>query len=55
VEFFYKTTEYYAPEDARSILWGHPAIAVKWPIFGESMLSIKDQQAKTLAIAEYLA
>lgn len=54
-EFLYKTTDYYAPEYERSILWNDPAIAVKWPIIGEPILSIKDQQAKTLAIAEHFA
>jgi dTDP-4-dehydrorhamnose 3,5-epimerase len=54
-EFLYKTTDYYAPEYERSILWNDPAIAVKWPILGEPILSIKDQQAKTLATAEHLA
>lgn len=54
-EFLYKTTDYYAPEYERSILWDDPAIAVKWPILGEPILSIKDQQAKTLAIAEHFA
>jgi dTDP-4-dehydrorhamnose 3,5-epimerase len=54
-EFLYKTTDYYAPEYERSILWNDPAIAVKWPILGEPILSIKDQQAKTLAIAEHFA
>jgi dTDP-4-dehydrorhamnose 3,5-epimerase len=54
-EFLYKTTDYYAPEYERSILWNAPAIAVKWPILGEPILSIKDQQAKRLAIAEHFA
>lgn len=54
-QFHYKTTDYYAPEYERSILWNDPAIAVKWPIIGEPILAIKDQQAKTLAIAEHFA
>ena len=54
-EFLYKITDYYAPEYERSILWNDPAIAVKWPVIGEPILSIKDQQAKTLAIAEHFA
>jgi dTDP-4-dehydrorhamnose 3,5-epimerase len=54
-EFLYKTTDYYAPEYERSILWNDPAIAVKWPVLGDPILSIKDQQAKTLAIAEHFA
>ena len=54
-EFLYKTTDYYAPEFERSIVWNDPTIAVKWPISGEPTLSAKDQQAKTLATAEHFA
>ena len=50
-EFLYKTTDYYAPEFERSIIWNDPDIAIKWPINGEPILSLKDQQAKTLAKA----
>ena len=52
-EFLYKTTDYYAPEYERSIVWNDPTIDIKWPINGEPILSTKDQQAKTLATAEH--
>ena len=51
-EFLYKTTNYYAPEFERSIIWSDPDIAIKWPLDVEPTLSVKDQQAKTLATAE---
>jgi len=51
-EFLYKTTNYYAPEFERSIIWSDPDIAIKWPLDVEPILSVKDQQAKTLATAE---
>jgi len=51
-EFLYKTTDYWAPEHERSILWNDPAIAVDWPIDGPPLLSGKDQSAKLLADAE---
>jgi dTDP-4-dehydrorhamnose 3,5-epimerase len=54
-EFLYKTTDYYAPEQERSIAWNDPAIAIQWPIAGEPMLSTKDQQGKLLADAEHFA
>ncbi len=54
-EFLYKTTDYYAPENERSIAWNDPAIAIQWPIDGEPVLSAKDQQGKSLAGAEYFA
>jgi dTDP-4-dehydrorhamnose 3,5-epimerase len=51
-EFFYKTTDYYAPEFERSILWNDPAIGIQWPIVGEPTLSNKDKVAKLLDEAE---
>lgn len=54
-EFLYKTTDYWAPEFERSILWNDPAISIQWPIQGEPILSVKDQRAKLLAEAEHFA
>lgn len=54
-ECLYKTTDYYAPEFERSIIWNDPTIDIKWPVNGEPILSAKDQQAKTLATAEHFA
>ena len=51
-EFLYKTTDYYAPEFECSIIWNDSDIAIKWPLDVEPILSVKDQQAKTLATAE---
>jgi dTDP-4-dehydrorhamnose 3,5-epimerase len=51
-EFLYKTTDYWAPEHERSILWNDPGIGIEWPIQGEPLLSAKDAQAKLLAAAE---
>jgi dTDP-4-dehydrorhamnose 3,5-epimerase len=30
-EFLYKTTDYWAPEHERAILWNDPAIGIDWP------------------------
>ena len=54
-EFLYKTTDYWAPEFERSILWNDPAIGIEWPIDGAPLLSGKDQQGKLLADAEVFA
>jgi len=51
-EFLYKTTDYYAPEFERSILWNDPAIGIEWPLDGEPVLSNKDKVAKLLGEAE---
>ena len=31
-EFLYKTTDYWAPEHERAILWNDPAIGIGWPL-----------------------
>lgn len=51
-EFLYKTTDYWAPEFERSILWNDPAVCIQWPVTGEPLLSAKDQIGKLLADAE---
>lgn len=51
-EFLYKTTDYYAPQHERAILWNDPAIGVQWPLVGEPLLSNKDQAAQCLRDAE---
>ena len=51
-EFLYKTTDYWAPQFERSILWNEPAIGIEWPIDGAPMLSGKDQVGTPLAEAE---
>lgn len=51
-EFLYKTTDYYAPEYERCILWNDPAIGIQWPVQGEPNLSHKDKMGKLLHEAE---
>ena len=48
-EFLYKTTDYYAPECERAILWNDPDLSIDWPITGEPILSVKDLAAGRLA------
>lgn len=52
-EFLYKTTDYYAPEYERSILWNDPDLGIDWPIEGEPVLSGKDAAAPLFKDAEY--
>jgi dTDP-4-dehydrorhamnose 3,5-epimerase len=53
-EFVYKTTDYYAPEWERSLLWNDPAIGIEWPLVnGEApTLSAKDAAAPLLKDAD---
>ncbi len=48
----YKTTDYWAPEHERSILWSDPALAIDWPITGAPIVSAKDSAGVLLADAE---
>lgn len=55
-EFLYKTTDYWAPEFERSILWNDPTLNIDWPLNGaEPLLSGKDKVGKLLAEAEVFA
>ncbi|MCT7949175.1 dTDP-4-dehydrorhamnose 3,5-epimerase [Ancylothrix sp. C2] len=52
-EVLYKTTEYYAPQYDRCILWNDPDIGINWPLNGETpILSAKDQAGIPLKNAE---
>lgn len=51
-EFLYKTTDYYAPEYERGLLWNDPVLNINWSIDGEPKLSAKDAAAPMLAEAE---
>jgi dTDP-4-dehydrorhamnose 3,5-epimerase len=51
-EFLYKTTDYYAPEHERSLLWNDPALGIDWQLDGEPVLSAKDRDGKRLRDAE---
>lgn len=51
-DFLYKTTDYYAPEHERCIVWNDPDINVRWPLDGEPMLAAKDIAGKHLQQAE---
>ena len=51
-DFLYKTTEYYAPQSERCVLWSDPSIAIAWPDpGGPRKLAAKDAAAVLLARA----
>ncbi len=49
-ECAYKTTDYWAPEHERTLLWNDPELGIEWPLSGPPVLSSKD--TKGLALAE---
>ena len=51
-DFLYKTTDYWAPEHERTLLWNDPALGIEWPLEGEPVLKPKDAAGLTLAEAE---
>ena len=48
----YKTTDYYAPEHERTILWNDPALDIRWPLEGEPIVSDKDRRGSAFRSAE---
>jgi dTDP-4-dehydrorhamnose 3,5-epimerase len=54
-EFLYKTTDYYAPEHERTLLWNDPALGIAWPLTGDPVLKPKDASGTPLAQAETFA
>jgi dTDP-4-dehydrorhamnose 3,5-epimerase len=51
-EFLYKTTDYYAPEHERTLLWNDPALGIAWPIDRAPVLKPKDAAGTPLERAE---
>lgn len=55
-DFLYKTTDYYAPAHERCIAWNDPALAIDWPLQGQTpALSAKDMAGKAFTRAEFNA
>ena len=51
-DVLYKTTDYYAPEQERVLLWNDPALGIRWPLQGEPILAERDRRGATLESAE---
>lgn len=55
-DFLYKTTDYWAPEFERSIIWNDPDLSIDWQLGGiVPQLSAKDKQGKLFKEAEVFA
>jgi len=51
-EVLYKTTDYYAPQHERCILWNDPDLGISWPLTEEPVVSAKDQAGQLFKTAE---
>jgi len=51
-EVLYKTTDYYAPEHERCVLWNDPDIGIDWPLEGAPTVSPKDAKGVAFKNAE---
>jgi len=51
-EVQYKTTDYWAPQHERCIIWNDGDIGIPWPLKGEPVLSQKDRAGLSLKEAE---
>ncbi len=51
-EVLYKTTDYWAPQFERTIIWNDPRLAIEWPVQGEPQLSAKDSEGVAFNEAE---
>lgn len=54
-DFLYKTTDYYAPEHERCVIWNDATVGITWPLAGQPILAAKDKTGKSLAEAEVFA
>lgn len=54
-EFIYKTTDYWAPEHERTIIWNDPNLAINWKNDVEPVISGKDANGVLFANAELFA
>jgi dTDP-4-dehydrorhamnose 3,5-epimerase len=48
----YKTTDFYAPEHERTILWRDPELNIRWPLEAGPIVSEKDRQGVAFRTAE---
>ena len=51
-DVLYKSTDYYAPEHERCIMWNDPEIGIEWPNDCDPRLSTKDRVGRLLRDAE---
>ena len=54
-DVLYKTTDYYAPDDERCVIWNDAEIGIDWPSGIAPILSAKDRAGVALRAAEVFA
>ena len=47
-DLFYKCTDFYYPQDERTLLWNDPKLCIPWPVEVEPILSEKDRRGTPL-------
>lgn len=51
-EVAYKSTDYYAPQWERTILWSDPQLAIEWPLLADVPLLLSEKDCKGVKFAE---
>ena len=51
-EFLYKTTDYYAPQYEKTVVWNDAEIGIDWPLAAAPVLSAKDARGDSFREAE---
>ena len=54
-DVLYKTTDYYAPQHERCLIWNDPDVGIAWPLSGEPLLAPKDRAGLRLREVETFA
>jgi dTDP-4-dehydrorhamnose 3,5-epimerase len=54
-DVLYKTTDYYAPQHERCLIWNDPDVGIAWPMSAEPALAAKDRAGLRLNEAETFA
>jgi dTDP-4-dehydrorhamnose 3,5-epimerase len=49
---FYKTTDFYAPQHERTVLWDDADLAIRWPLAGAPIVSDKDRRGSPFRAAD---
>ena len=51
-QVLYKATDFYSPQDERTLAWDDPDLKIDWKLDGSPILSTKDRQGRNLRDAE---